>query len=111
MKYEEIMKLLDAGYTKDEIMAMSNENDTGAENGAGDETGAGDENGTGAENESLNKSVDISAITDALGEIKDTFDSFKKEMIAMNIMNSRIEDSEQSADDILANIINPFENK
>ena len=56
--------------------------------------------------------VDVSAITDALGEVKATFEDFKKEMIAMNIMNSRIDaDPEQSVDDILAEIINPFDNK
>ena len=99
MKFEEVMKLLDAGYTKDEILAMNQEPE--AEPEAEPEI----------EPATDNNAVDMSAITDALGEVKATFDELKKEMIAMNIMNSRIENPEQSADDILANIINPFENK
>ena len=99
MKFEEVMKLLDAGYTKDEILAMNQEPE--AEPEAEPEI----------EPATDNNAVDMSAITDALGEVKATFDELNKEMIAMNIMNSRIENPEQSADDILANIINPFENK
>lgn len=98
MNFEEVMKLLDAGYTKDEILAMNQEPEAEPE--------AEPEIEPAADN-----AVDMSAITDALGEVKATFDELKKEMIAMNIMNSRIENPEQSASDILANIINPFENK
>ena len=102
MKFEEVMKLLDAGYTKDEILAMN------------DEAGADPEDSKEPENTEPatdDNAVDMSAVTEALGEVKATFDELKKEMIAMNIMNSRIENPEQSADDILADIINPFENK
>ena len=106
MKFDEIMKLLDAGYTKDEIMAM---NDEAGEDPKIESTEQATEPAT--EQATNENAVDMSAITDALGEVKATFDEFKKEMIAMNIMNSRIENPEQSADDILANIINPFENK
>lgn len=101
MKFDEVMKLLDAGYTKEEILAMK------------DEAGADPEvkpEEDPKEPETKNE-VDVSAISDALGQVKETFESFKKEMIAMNIMNSRIDNPEQTADDILANIINPFENK
>ena len=98
MKFDEVMRLLDAGYTKEEILSMNNEPETPPETPP-------------EEPETDDNSVDVSAITDALGQVKETFESFKKEMIAMNIMNSRIENPEQSADDILANIINPFETK
>ena len=101
MKFDEIMKLLDAGYTKDEIIAMNEESGADPEESREPDT----------EPATNDNAVDMSAITDALGEVKATFDEFKKEMIAMNIMNSRIENPEQSADDILANIINPFETK
>lgn len=102
MKFEEVMKLLDAGYTKDEILAMNQEPEAQPETQPEEDP---------KEPATDNNAVDMSAITDALGEVKATFDELKKEMIAMNIMNSRIENPEQSADDILANIINPFENK
>jgi len=101
MKFDEIMKLLNAGYTKEEILAMK------------EEAGQDSEDPKESENteHETDNAVDVSALTDALGEVKATFEDFKKEMIAMNIMNSRIENPEQSSDDILANIINPFENK
>lgn len=98
MKFDEIMKLLDAGYTKDEILAMKEEDGQDPKEPERTEPSVKDE-------------VDVSSITDALGEVKATFEDFKKEMIAMNIMNSRIENLEQSADEIMASIINPFENK
>lgn len=97
MKFDEVMKLLDAGYTKDEILAMKDE--------------SGDSKEDTKEDPKESETNDVTAITDALGEVKETFESFKKEMIAMNIMNSRIENPEQSADDIMGRIINPFENK
>ena len=103
MKFDEIMKLLDAGYTKDEILAMKEEA------GSDPEDQKEPENPEPAGND---KAVDVSAIIDTLGEVKTVFEDFKKEMIAMNIMNSRIDaDPEQSVDDILAEIINPFETK
>lgn len=105
MKFDEVMKLLDAGYTKEEILAMQ---EAGAD--SKDETGADSKDEAGG-NSATENEVNVTAITDALGQVKETFESFKKEVIAMNIMNSRIDSEEQSADDILANIINPFENK
>lgn len=100
MKFDEIMKLLDAGYTKDEILAMKEE--------AGQDPQDSVEQ-VQTDPATNDNAVDVSAITDALGEVKATFEDFKKEMIAMNIMNSRIENQEQSADEIMASIINPFE--
>ena len=103
MKFDEIMKLLDAGYTKEEILAMKEEAGQDPEDSKEPEN---------TEPTTNDNAVDVSAITDALGEVKATFENFKKEMIAMNIMNSRIDaEPEQSVNDILGNIINPFENK
>ena len=107
MKYEEIMKLLNAGFTKDEIMAMQTD-ENADESKAKEETDTGNEDGADGAEDVGNT---VSVITEALAEIKTTFDDFKKEITAMNIMNSRIESEEQSADDILANVINPFESK
>lgn len=99
MTYTEIMKLLDAGFNRDEILAMQNENS----NDENTDT-LGD-----AEPETDVQGTVNDAITTALEEVKNTFDEFKKEFTAMNIMNSRIDNPDKSADDILANIINPFE--
>lgn len=99
MTYTEIMKLLDAGFNRDEILAMQSE-DHSEENTDTSDATEQDTDVQGAVND---------AITTALEEVKNTFDEFKKEFTAMNIMNSRIDSPDKSADDILANIINPFE--
>lgn len=88
MKYEEIIKLLDAGYSRDEILAM---NEAPAE-----ETTAPDQ------------AEDQPDMADVLKEMRDTFADMRKEFIAMNIMNSQQPPQvEKSSEDIIANIINP----
>ena len=105
MTYTEIMKLLDAGFNRDEILAMQNDENTDPNNDNDSGVDSGNESGSDENSETLN-----TAITEALAEVKSTFDEFKKEFTAMNIMNSRIDNpNTNSADDILANIINPFE--
>lgn len=99
MTYTEIMKLLDAGFNRDEIMAMQNEDQHEENTDTSDDT----------EQETDVQGTVNDAITTALAEVKNTFDEFKKEFTAMNIMNSRIDSPDKSADDILANIINPFD--
>ncbi len=99
----EIMKLLDAGYTKDEITAMENqttEDPQSSEDPKPNETTNGEEQKT---NEDPN--IDISS---AVNELKEVFEGFKKELTAMNIMNSRIEKPDLSGEDVIAKIINPF---
>lgn len=98
MTYTEIMKLLDAGFNRDEILAMQNEDQQENTDTSAD-----------TEQETDVQGVVNDAITTALEEVKNTFDEFKKEFTAMNIMSSRIDNPNTSADDILANIINPFE--
>ena len=104
MTYTEIMKLLDAGFNRDEILAMQNDENTEQNNDNDSGNDSTNESGSNEDSETLN-----SAITEALAEVKSTFDEFKKEFTAMNIMNSRIDNPNTSTDDILANIINPFE--
>lgn len=88
MKYEEIIKLLDAGYSRDEILAM---NEAPAENPPAPDP--------------ANDQPDMS---DVLKEMRDTFADMRKEFIAMNIMNSQQPSKvEKSSEDIIANIINP----
>ena len=86
MKYDEIIKLLDAGYTRDEILAMK---DAPAQDEPKPEEQQPD-------------------MADVLKEMRDTFADMRKEFIAMNIMNSnQPPDSEKTSEDIIANIINP----
>lgn len=94
MKYDEIIKLLDAGYTRDEIMAMEEKPNDEIENPSG--SGA-DEN---------EKSNDNSEMTGLVKEMRDAFAEMRKEFTAFNIMASR-QPEEKTPEDIIANIINP----
>ena len=87
MKYEEIIKLLDAGYSRDEIIAMKDEPTP-------EPTPEPDDNG----------------MSDLVKEMRDAFSEMKKEFTAMNIMASR-QPEEKTPEDIIANIINPTRKK
>lgn len=91
MKYDEIIKLLDAGYTRDEILNMQD---------------APEEKHEDAPEE---KQEDAPVSMDAImSEVKDMFAEMKKELTAMNILNSRQSGEEnKTSEDILASIINP----
>lgn len=93
MKYEEIIKLLDAGYSRDEILAMKEEPAPAPDP---------------AEPE---PAPDPDPAADVMKEMKEMFAEMKKELTAMNIMNSRQESDEvRTGEDILASIINPVKN-
>ena len=89
MKYEEIIKLLDAGYTRDEILNMKNE--------------------PAPDPEPEPDNDPAPDMADVLTEMRDTFADMRKEFIAMNIMNSSQppDSSEKTSEEIIANIINP----
>lgn len=88
MNYNEIIKLLDAGYTRDEILQMKDEPEPAPE----------------PEPEPAPEPVNMDSI---MTEVKDMFAEMRKELTAMNIMNSRQQDDHNEPEDILANIINP----
>ena len=94
MKYEEIIKLLDAGYSRDEILAMK------------------EEPATAPDPELTPDDPDPADITAGImEEVKGMFAEMKKELTAMNIMNSRQDSDEvRTGEDILASIINPVKN-
>ena len=97
MKYEEIIKLLDAGYSREEILAMKEE-----------PAPAPDPEPTPNDPEPA-PAPDPSA--DVMKEMKEMFAEMKKELTAMNIMHSRQEpDDVRTGEDILASIINPVKN-
>lgn len=93
MKYEEIIKLLDAGYSRDEIMNMNNTDPD-------------------PEPEPEPTPDDPAPAPDITGEImkevRDMFAEMKKELIAMNIMQTNQRPDEvKTGEDVLASIINP----
>ena len=97
MKYNEIIKLLDAGYSRDEILAMKEE----PEPAPGPEPAPADPEPAPAPDP-----ADITA--GIMEEVKEMFAEMKKELTAMNILNSRQEsDDVRTGEDVLANIINP----
>ncbi len=95
MKYEEIIKLLDAGYSREEILAMK-EDPAPAPEPEPDPAPAPEPE-------------PVSEITnEIMEEVKGMFTEMKKELTAMNIMNSRQDgDDIKTGEDVLANIINP----
>jgi len=98
MKYEEIIKLLDAGYSRDEILAMKEE-PAPADPAPADPAPADPE------------PAPADPAADVMKEMKEMFAEMKKELTAMNIMNSRQgADDVNSGEDILASIINPVRN-
>ena len=99
MKYEEIIKLLDAGYTREEILEMKEEPEN-MNNNSDNETDPG---------EKMNNNSD-SDMSDLVKEMRDAFSEMRKEFTAMNIMASR-QPEEKTPEDIIANIINPTRKK
>ena len=93
MKYDEIIKLLDAGYSREEILAMKDEQKP--EEQKPEETTGSNEN---------------SGMSDLVKEMREAFTEMRKEFTAMNIMASR-QPEEKTPEDIIANIINPTRKK
>lgn len=105
MEYKEIIKLLDAGYGREEIMQMQQDPEAG-------EPAAGEpEAGEPAEQEAA-AADGAEELTAAISEMRKMFSDFTKEITAMNIMNSQQPaDSANTVDDVIANIISPTFNK
>ena len=98
MKYDEIIKLLDAGYSREEILAMKDEQkpeEQKPEEQKPEETTGSNEN---------------SGMSDLVKEMREAFTEMRKEFTAMNIMASR-QPEEKTPEDIIANIINPSRKK
>ena len=93
MNYTDIIKLLDAGYTREQILEMKDE--------------------SAKDPQDDKKEPDTHDIMESvMTEVKDMFSEMKKELTAMNILNSRQEGEEfKSSEDILASIINPTKKK
>lgn len=92
MDYNEIIKLLDAGFSREEIMEMKAQ-----------PPAEPDPEPTPEPEPEPN-----SAINEMLGEMRSAFEEMRKEFTAFNIMNSnQPADEKRSSEDIIANIINP----
>ena len=98
MKYEEIIKLLDAGYSREEILEMDKEPAPEDKKDPAPE----DKKDPAPED----KKDPAPDMTGMMEEMKTMFSDLTKELIASNIMRSRI-DGEDDNEDIIAKIINP----
>ena len=95
MQYTEIIKLLDAGYSRDEILAMKDEPiQEPTPEPTPEPSPVPEENG----------------MSDLVKEMRDAFSEMRKEFTAFNIMSSR-QPEEKTPEDIIANIINPTRKK
>ena len=100
MDYKEIIKLLDAGYSREDILQM--QEGTGADEGA---AAGADEGAAAGADEGASGADELNA---AIKDMKDMFTEFTKEITAMNIMNSQQSaDATNTAEEIIANIISP----
>lgn len=95
MNYNEIIKLLDAGYTREEILQMDTKEP---------------EPEPAPEPEPSPEPEPAPSMDSIMTDVKDMFAEMRKELTAMNIMNSRLQDDHNEPEDILANIINPTKN-
>lgn len=92
MKYEEIMKLLDAGYSRDEILKMESETPEERPDPTGDAS-------------TKTPEEEFSAMVQ---EMRDAFAEMRKEFTAFNIMSSKQPpEQEKTGEEIIASIINP----
>ena len=98
MKYEEIIKLLEAGYSREEILEMDKEP---APEDKKDP--APEDKKDPAPEDKKDPAPDMAGMME---EMKTMFSDLTKELIASNIMRSRI-DGEDDNEDIIAKIINP----
>ena len=96
MQYTEIIKLLDAGYTREEILAMKDEPTP--------------EEPKPEEPKPEEPKPEENGMSDLVKEMRDAFSEMRKEFTAFNIMSSR-QPEEKTPEDIIANIINPTRKK
>ena len=108
MKYDEIIKLLDAGYSREEILAMKE--DEKPEEKKPEEKKPEEKKPEEKKPEETSGSNDNSGMSDLVKEMRDAFSEMKKEFTAFNIMSSR-QPEEKTPEDIIANIINPTRKK
>ena len=112
MKYTEIIKLLDAGYTREEILNMDEPEETKPEETKPEETKPKETKPKETKPEETKpEETENTPSSEILGELKELFTDMRKEFTAMNIMNSRRDSEAKTGEDIIANIINPFDRK
>ena len=101
MQYTEIIKLLDAGFSREEILAMKDEPKPKEPK---------PEEPKPEEPKPEEPKPEETGMSDLVKEMRDAFSEMRKEFTAFNIMSSR-QPEEKTPEDIIANIINPTRKK
>ena len=87
MKYDEIIKLLNAGYSREEILAMKEEPAPAPD--SKEPAPAPDPKEPEPKDPEPTPAPDPNPAADVMKEMKEMFAEMKKELTAMNILNSR----------------------
>ena len=106
MKYEEIIKLLDAGYTRDEILKMDAPADDPKQGDPKPNDPKPDDPKSDDPKPDNPKPDNNDILKGFADEVKDAIKDLTKEITAANILGSR-QRAEQDDEDIIAKIINP----
>ena len=112
MKYNEIIALLDKGFTPEYIMNMGNDSENSDNSSEGD--GSGQDPAQDTVNEPENAGGDVAAqIAAAMAPFVKEMSNIKKELQAGNILRSQQEGSGDglTAEDALASVILPQHKK
>ena len=106
MKYEEIIKLLDAGYSREEILKMDESDPKDKKDPDPKDKKDPDpkDKKDPDPKDKKDPAPDMSAMMD---EMKTMFSDLTKELMAANIMHSRRAGEDDTDEDIIAKIINP----
>lgn len=113
MKYNEIIALLDKGFTPEYIMNMENDSEN-SDNSTNEGDGSGQDPAQDTANESENAGGDVAAqIAAAMAPFVKEMSDIKKELQAGNILRSQQEGSGEglTAEDALASVILPQHKK
>lgn len=113
---KDVKILLDAGFSKDDVLKIVNLSTVGGTDvpsgeppvSSGQDPDPG--HGESSSQEPEEPTPGITELNNTISELRETFTDLKNEISSINIMNSRINaESEKSADDLIAEIINPFD--
>ena len=110
MKYGEIIKLIEAGYSRDEILKMQDDQQEGQKEGQKEDPKEGQKEGQKEDPKEGHKEGQKDNLSGVMDEMKNIFSDFKNELQAMNIMYSQQkQEAETTPEDLIATIINPFD--
>ena len=116
MKLDEIIKLVDAGYSKEEISKLLGEEAEATEEAEAEDEAEETTKEAEAPNKSVSKEVDTKAFTnsfdDMLKRMNDSVDAFTKRVQEFNINNAKMSDEgvkDKGIEDIFNDIILPKE--